>query len=272
MSAARSFRSVFMVGCCAAAALSCYLVSLRVASERAALEEVETKIVLAQRDIRLLQTEIGTRGRLAQLERWNVKALALSAPSADQFLEGGFQLARLGRPDPVQAVDAPVVLASAPAPHPQPAPLEEGEPSVVGAGANRGTSAAQLMREASLKIPVREEIERPVVRQEVRKPTVEAAPKPAARKAAEPVKAADKKAKATSRPVETKAAAKAPAKVAKTVETKVASAAKKAGDKQIEAAAKPVTKPVRLAKVDPLAPLPAKANRTKTAKDSGSAR
>ncbi len=96
MSAARSFRSVFMVASCAGAALGCYLVSLRVASERAALEEVETRIVLAQRDIRLLQTEIGTRGRLAQLERWNVKVLALSAPSADQFLEGGFQLARLG--------------------------------------------------------------------------------------------------------------------------------------------------------------------------------
>ena len=74
---------------------SCYLVSLRVASERAALEDVETEIVLAQRDIRLLQTEIGTRGRLAQLERWNVKVLALSAPSADQFVADGFTLARL---------------------------------------------------------------------------------------------------------------------------------------------------------------------------------
>ena len=46
---ARSFRSVFMVASCAGAALGCYLVSLRVASERAALESVETKIVLAQR-------------------------------------------------------------------------------------------------------------------------------------------------------------------------------------------------------------------------------
>jgi hypothetical protein len=271
MSAARSFRSVFMVASCAGAALGCYLVSLRVASERAALEDVETKIVLAQRDIRLLQTEIGTRGRLAQLERWNVKVLALSAPSADQFLEGGFQLARLGRPDPTPAVDAPVVLASAPAPHPQPAPLEEGEPSVVGAGANRGTSAAQLMREASLKIAVREEVA-PVVRQEVRKPTAVAAPKPLARKTVEPVKAVEKKPKAVTRPAETKSAAKAPAKVAKAAETKAVPAPKKAGDKKVEAAAKPVTKPVRLAKVDPLAPLPAKANPKKTAKDSGSAR
>ena len=61
----RSFRSVGYVATIAGAALCCYLVSLRVASERAALEDVETEIVLAQRDIRLLQTEIGTRGRLA---------------------------------------------------------------------------------------------------------------------------------------------------------------------------------------------------------------
>ena len=70
------FRPVFMVASVAGAALGCYLVSLNVASERAELENVEAKIVLAQRDIRVLQTEIGTRGRLAQLERWNAKVLA----------------------------------------------------------------------------------------------------------------------------------------------------------------------------------------------------
>ena len=74
---ARSFRSLIMVASCAGAALGCYLVSLRVASERAALEDVETRIVLAQRDLRVLQTEIGTRGRLSQLERWNAGAFAL---------------------------------------------------------------------------------------------------------------------------------------------------------------------------------------------------
>lgn len=268
MSAARSFRSVFMVASCAGAALGCYLVSLRVASERAALEEVETRIVLAQRDIRLLQTEIGTRGRLAQLERWNVKVLALSAPTADQLLEGGFQLARLGRPDPVQAVEAPVVLASAPAPHPQSAPLEEGESGAIGAGANRSQPAAQMMREASLKIPSREEIEQPVVRQEPRKPFVEAAP--TARKIATPVKSVEKK--AASRAAETKPVAKPAVKTVKAAETKRVAKDKKAGDKRIEAAAKPVTKPIRMAKVDPLAPLPARANQNKTAKDSGSAR
>jgi hypothetical protein len=113
---AHGFKSVFMVGGIAAAALGCYLVSLRVASERAALESVENKIVLAQRDIRLLTTEIGTRGRLSQLERWNVKVIRLSAPSADQFVESSFQLATLARPDAKPAMDAPIVYASAPAP------------------------------------------------------------------------------------------------------------------------------------------------------------
>ena len=113
---AQGFKSVFMVGAIASAALGCYLVSLRVASERAALESVENKIVLAQRDIRLLNTEIGTRGRLAQLERWNVKVIRLSAPSADQFVESSFQLATLVKPEAKPAIDAPLVYAAAPAP------------------------------------------------------------------------------------------------------------------------------------------------------------
>ena len=211
---ARSFRSVFMVASCAGAALGCYLVSLNVASERAALEEVETRIVLAQRDIRLLQTEIGTRGRLAQLERWNAKVLALSAPTADQFLDGGFQLARLVRPEPQINVDAPVVLASAPAPQPQSAPLEEGERSAGGAGAT--APAAQLLQEASLTLP-------------------EGGADRSRTTAAQSPRAAS-------------VAQQRPSSAA-------AAGSKKAGDKGANAAAGTVTKPVREAKVDPLAPL-----------------
>lgn len=146
-----SFRSVFMVASCAGAALGCYLVSLRVASERAALEQVETQIVLAQRDLRVLETEIGTRGRLAQLERWNVRVLALSAPSADQFLGGTFELARLTRPEDKVDFQAPVVLASAPKP--------ETNVIIQAAADDSGraaTSPAALLHEASLKTPTRE--------------------------------------------------------------------------------------------------------------------
>ena len=212
----RSFRSVFMVASCAGAALGCYLVSLRVASERSALEGVETQIVMAQRDIRLLQTEIGTRGRLSQLERWNAGAFALSAPSADQFLSGSFELARLVRPERHVDIQAPVVLASAPAPESK-SPLAGeagGEDLSVAPASDRGP----LLHQASLKTGTREAPARPVA----------ALPRPAA-------------AKSTDQPV---AAA--------------ISAPKKSVDKPGLAAAKPMTKAVRIAKVDPLAPLPVK--------------
>jgi hypothetical protein len=108
------FRSLFMAASVAGAALGCYLVSLNVASERAKLEQVEARIVTTQRDIRVLQTEIGTRGRLAQLERWNANFIRLSAPNADQFLEGGFQLAAMVAPAPTPVIDAPIVYATVP--------------------------------------------------------------------------------------------------------------------------------------------------------------
>ncbi len=228
----RSFRSVFMVASCAGAALGCYLVSLRVASERAALEEVETKIVLAQRDLRVLQTEIGTRGRLAQLERWNVKVLALSAPSADQFLGGSFELARLTQPERKVEFDAPVVLAAAPAPDAPKAPI--GEPETDEAGTRRSPNPRSLLHEASLKSGTRE---------------VPATPLAEMPPAMGP-KSTDK-----------------PAAAAKPVH-------KKSVDKPGLAAAKPVTKPTRMAKLDPLAPLSAKPPKlsSKTAKESAPTR
>lgn len=162
---ARSFRSVAWVAGVAATALGCYMVNLKVASERAALEEVETRIVLAERDIRLLQTEIGTRGRLAQLEKWNVKVLALSAPGANQFVDGGFQLATLVAPNKVVDPEAPVVLASAPAPQPQAAPRIDSDGAVAAPAAP--APASQLMHVASFKreVPAAVSAPRPAPKQ-----------------------------------------------------------------------------------------------------------
>jgi hypothetical protein len=218
---ARSFRSVFMVASCAGAALGCYLVSLRVASERAALEDVETRIVVAQRDLRVLQTEIGTRGRLAQLERWNARVLALSAPSADQFLSGSFELARLTRPEHKVDFQAPVVLASAPAPERQ-VPLED---AVDDAGVP--ASPRSLLHEASLRTVMDQ---KNIGTREVPAKPVVVSPK-------------------TTEPKSTEK----PAAAAKPVE-------KKSVDKPGLAAAQPVTRPARIAKADPLAPLPEKAS------------
>jgi hypothetical protein len=242
----RNFGSLFMVASCAGAALGCYLVSLRVASERAALEDVETRIVLTQRDLRTVQTEIGTRARLSQLERWNAKVLALSAPAADQFLSGSFELAKLTEPQRKVDFQAPVVLASAPAPNP--APLAELETDESGAPA--AVAPPALLHEASLKTG--EKIE-----------TREVPEKPAA---ALPLKAAGSpvRDRFTERPV---SAAKPAPKKAVDKPGLAAAHRMKMVDKRTLAEAKPMTRPVRLAKVDPLAPLPDK-HSPKSSKDS----
>jgi hypothetical protein len=231
-----------MVASCAGAALGCYLVSLRVASERAALEDVETRIVLAQRDMRVLQTEIGTRGRLSQLERWNAGAFALSAPTADQFLKGGFELARLAQPEHKVDFQAPVVLASAPAPTSKPS---VGAPETDDSGAPSPAAVAPgaLLHEASLKTETREVPAEPIV----------ALPQTMAKSTDKPATAAKP---APTKSVEKPGLAAAQSAAKKPVEKTALTQPKKSVDKPVVAFAKPVTKPVRIAKVDPLAPLP----------------
>ena len=263
---ARSFGSLFMVASCATAALGCYLVSLRVASERAALENVETRIVLAQRDLRVLQTEIGTRGRLSQLERWNAGAFSMNAPAANQLLGGSFELAKLTRPEKQVDFKAPIVLASAPAPAPQRAPI--GQPETDDAGAPVAIPMpGGMLHEASLKTETREVLARtaavlpPAAARTTDKPATAAKPaqsksvgKPGLAAAHAQGKAVHGDRIASAKTVKKPAAGSAPKKAAAAPKAP----AKKSVDKPIIATAKPVTKPIRLAKVDPLAPLPAK--------------
>ncbi len=256
---ARSFRSVFMVASCAGAALGCYLVSLNVASERAALEEVETKIVLAQRDIRLLPD----RDRHS---RPACPARAVERPGAQPF--GAF-----GRPVPRRRVPARAARpARAPdqcgctggaslgaRAAPQSVPLVEGERPDDGAGATppRGAPVAQLMREASLKLPERRPVPAAVKVTQAPRPPVtgrrrrrEGCDGFEERCASQASKSAPRKVAAASK--------KAPPKVAaasKKAPPKVAAAANKAGDNKAQAGPKAVTKPVRTANLDPLAPL-----------------
>ena len=239
----RSFGSLFMVASCAGAALGCYLVSLHVASERSKLEDVETKIVLAQRDMRLLQTEIGTRGRLSQLERWNAGAFSMNAPTATQFVGNSFELAKLTQPQHQPEFEAPVLMASAPAPEPKQA---IGQPVSDDGGAPQAVAPNQLIHQASLTTGTRE----------VPAKAIAALPRPVA------PKVADKPA-TTAKPVPPKPAEKLAKSAAKpglaAVHPSDAKASpKKTVDKQATVAAKAMTKPVRLAKADPLAPLPGK--------------
>ena len=239
---ARSFGSLFMVASCAGAALGCYLVSLRVASERAALEDVETRIVLAQRDMRMIQTEIGTRGRLSQLERWNAGAFSLSAPAANQFLEGSFQLAQMVQPQKEVDFQAPVVLASAPAPQ-KPGPLEQANTDEIAAPV--AATPSGMLHQASLKTETREV---PASTAITMSPTAVAKSADKLVTAAKPAhnQSADKPGLAAAQSQHSKASAK------------LATAQKKTVDKPALGPAKPMTKHVELAKNDPLLPVPAK--------------
>jgi hypothetical protein len=119
MMAAR-FRSVTWVGVALVPALACYLVTQHVAAERAELAKVERHIGQTRRAIRDLQTELGTRGSMAQIERWNGQTFALSAPTAEQFIAGDVQLASLTA---LPAAPHPVIAVAATAPAPAATPL-----------------------------------------------------------------------------------------------------------------------------------------------------
>jgi hypothetical protein len=157
---APGFKPVGWVAAVAGAAIGCYMLSLNVASERADLLRIERQIIATKQDIRTLQTELGTRGRLAQLETWNAEVLALSAPTTGQFLDNEVKLARFDRQAPTiddkievqlasaevaptqpTRIEAPVLQAAAPAPAPAPVPAASPRPS--------------LIHQASLTLPVR---------------------------------------------------------------------------------------------------------------------
>ena len=117
---ARGFKPVVWVAAVGAAALGCYMLSLRVASERADLTSLQHRIVATQQQIRALETEVGTRGRLAQLEQWNDEVLALAPPASSQFVQGA-QLARFETRG-TSPLDGDAVIQTASA-EPAPAPL-----------------------------------------------------------------------------------------------------------------------------------------------------
>ncbi len=154
---ARGFRPVAWVGAVGTAALGCYMLSLQVAAERADLMGLERRIVSTQQDIRSLQTELGTRGRLQQLEQWNADVLALSAPAAGQFLDSNISLARFDMRQQPSVADQPVRMASAettapPAPAPEtPVRLASVEATAAPAQST-GTAPSQppLVRQAGL--------------------------------------------------------------------------------------------------------------------------
>lgn len=192
---AQGFKSVGWVAAVGAAALGCYMLSLQVASERAELAKIERKIIAAKQDIRSLQTELGTRGRLSQLEHWNAEVLALSAPATEQFLADEMMLARFETHERTVEDRVKVRLASH---ETVAAPDQAGvtaQPRLIRAAANvepQVQSQTQpLLRKASLET-VADKPVAPAVRTASVTSTEKTAPKKASvEKAAPPVKKAE---------------------------------------------------------------------------------
>jgi hypothetical protein len=247
---ARGFKSVIWVATVGAAALSCYMVSLRVATERNELAKVERQIIAAKRDIRSLQTELGTRGRMTQLEQWNAEVLALAAPSSAQFLKDEFTLARLYRNDPtVEERSAEVRLASAETSAARPAEsAKPATPPVVQAVAERPETRPAMIHRASFTTVEAPAKARPAAAQPERAPTVVAAKpeKPASQRTAsaqpKPDRPAAKPAANPGKPVVQRTASAA---TAKPESTSPRSTAKPAAKPEALRTATAATKPVR---------------------------
>lgn len=155
---AQRFSALGWVAGVAGAATCLYLVSLQVAAERGKLEAVEREIASAQRDMRQLQTEFGTRASMRQLERWNGDVLALSAPKADQYLKSEIQLASL---DAAAIGDKP----NAPPPSmalltPPPADAVSGDAHLQSAALTTAQRPAKLQRVAMITPALGEELAR----------------------------------------------------------------------------------------------------------------
>lgn len=235
---ARGFKSVIWVAAVGSAALGCYMVSLRVATERNELARVERQIIAAKRDIRSLQTELGTRGRMTQLEQWNAEVLALSAPSSAQFLKDEFTLARLYRSDPtVEERSAEVRLASAEAPAARPAETAKpAPPAVVQAVAERPAAQPPMIHRASFTTAEAPAKPKPAAA----KPDKPAAQRTASAAPAKTEAAPGRQAAKPDKPAAERAAASAPAKPGPRAAAKPATAAAKPAAKPAVAADKPV--------------------------------
>lgn len=145
MAAIYRLKGLGWLASCAVVAIGFYLVSSQVAAERKRLEQVDRRIVAAERDIRALETEFDVRANLAQLERWNGDTLALTIPTAQQFVRDEAALAALSpvRGAPVPGRDVPVQTAALIVPA-APAVATPVVPPVATASATPATPAATV--------------------------------------------------------------------------------------------------------------------------------
>lgn len=154
MIAIKRLQSIMWILVIAMGALTAYLVSLRVATERNAVSAVERQIYATRANIRYLEVEFSARANMRQLASWNARDIKYAVPGAGQYLGSERQLASLDAIEPTEKPFAapPVMAAMAQA---------ESEPAMVmpvkaEAPAKREESAGfALVRTASAAEPAR---------------------------------------------------------------------------------------------------------------------
>lgn len=115
MIAIKRLWSIMWILVIAAGALTAYLVSLRVATERNAVKALERQIYGTRANIRYLEVEFSARSNIRQLAEWNARDIKYSVPGAGQYLSSERQLASLDSIAPTgqPATVAPVMAAMA---------------------------------------------------------------------------------------------------------------------------------------------------------------
>jgi hypothetical protein len=115
MIAIKRLWSIMWILVIAAGALTAYLVSLRVATERNAVKAIERQIYGARANIRYLEVEFSARANIRQLAEWNARDIKYSVPGPGQYLSSERQLASLDSIEPSgqPASVAPVMAAMA---------------------------------------------------------------------------------------------------------------------------------------------------------------
>ncbi|MET0364252.1 MAG: colicin transporter [Sphingobium sp.] len=95
MIAIKRLKNILWILIVAFGALTAYLISLRVATERNAVQALERKIFHVRGDIRYLETEFEARANMRQLEKWNSEDYRYGAPQVAQYLPDERALASL---------------------------------------------------------------------------------------------------------------------------------------------------------------------------------
>lgn len=143
MIAIKRLQNILWIIIVAFGALTAYLISLRVATERNAAEALDQQIRQVRADIRYLEIEYESRTNMRQLEQWNSQVYRYVSPQSAQYLPDEGALAHLERIEPngdlyvappvmmAMADDAPQLsVAAAPVASPASTQIHETAPPV----------------------------------------------------------------------------------------------------------------------------------------------